>query len=114
MLHGCPLLSLTHPNPHPHPHPLVVFFIDFMTRYVLATLYYSTFGSRWSFDLKFMQPISICSWYSVLQYVDMTTEYSGAACDQENNQIVALFLNQNNLEGTLPKEIGLLTSLKNL
>lgn len=66
----------------------------FMTRYVLATLFYATRGNDWTFDLNFLKPGATCSWYSVLQYVDLTTEYRGVACDEEDNQVVALFLSK--------------------
>jgi len=67
---------------------------DFMTRYILSTLYYATIGVRWTFDLNFMKPTTVCAWYSVLQYVDLSTEYRGVACDAETNQIVALFMSK--------------------
>ena len=67
---------------------------DFMTRYVLSTLYFSTLGSRWTFDLNFMKPTGVCAWYSVLQYVDMSTEYRGVACDAAENQVASLFLSK--------------------
>ena len=66
----------------------------FMTRYVLSTLFFSTRGSAWTFDLNFLKPVGTCAWYSVLQYVDMSTEYRGVACDEENNHIVALFMSK--------------------
>lgn len=83
---------------------------DFMTRYVLSVLYYQTLGDRWVYSLNFLQPFSVCYWYSVLQYPDLSQEFRGVACT-ESGQIAALFLTRNNMEGELPKELSLLTTL---
>jgi len=83
---------------------------DFMTRYVLSVVYYGTYGDRWVYSLNFLQPFSICYWYSVLQYPDLSQEFRGVACT-ESGQIAALFLTRNNMEGVLPKELSLLTTL---
>ena len=123
---------------------------EFMLRYIMLVLYYSTKGPRWSYDLNFAKENnSICSWYFWLTYVDMSTEIRGVECNPETATIVALRLRkfssttfmglfvppmdcsvssdlcymlyifltvvaQNNLEGTLPAELGLLTTLKHL
>ncbi|CAB9505032.1 serine threonine-protein kinase BRI1-like [Seminavis robusta] len=84
---------------------------QFMTRYVLVTLFYATTGQLWTFGLNFLSGASVCFWYSVLQYPDLSTELRGVFCDQETEEVRALFLNQNSLEGFLPSELGLLTSL---
>lgn len=66
---------------------------NFVTRYVLAVLYYQTLGDRWVYSLNFLQPFDLCYWYSVLQYPDGTQEFRGVAC-AENGQIAALFLSK--------------------
>jgi len=115
---------------------------EFVTRYALSVLYFSTAGERWTYTLNFLVPTSVCQWYSVLQYADLSSEFRGVACDDEGIQVVALFLSKsyvwfcrlpvhclpnlkssfsllpltdnNNLAGALPAEIGLLTSLVNI
>ena len=69
---------------------------EFVTRYVLLVLYYSTNGERWTFNLNFHKTklSDVCLEYSVLQYVTMETEYRGVACDESNQVITALFLSK--------------------
>jgi hypothetical protein len=67
---------------------------NFMTRYVLSVLYYATKGDDWQFDLNFKKPTTHCAWYSVLQYVDLSTEFRGVACDQETGQVDSLFMSE--------------------
>lgn len=83
---------------------------DFMTRYVLTVLFYESMGDRWVYSLNFLQPFNVCYWFSVLQYPDGSKEFRGVACT-ENGQVAALFLTRNNMEGELPKELSLLTTL---
>jgi hypothetical protein len=66
----------------------------FVSRYALATLHYATRGHEWTFDLNFLKPTPICFWYSVLQYVDLSTELRGVFCDETTGQPVALFFSK--------------------
>ena len=66
----------------------------FMTRYVLSTLFFSTRGNDWTFDLNFLSDKDVCSWYSVLQYVDLSTEYRGVACVEDGTQVESLFMSK--------------------
>jgi hypothetical protein len=65
----------------------------------LIALFNSTNGSSWTHTWDTTQPIS--TWYSVSSCI-------------VNNRITGIYLNNNNLTGTLPPEIGNLDSLKNL
>lgn len=83
---------------------------DFMTRYVLAVLFYGTAGDRWTYSLNFLQPFNVCYWYSILQYPDGSQDFRGVACS-DNGQVAALFMTRNELEGPMPKELSQLTTL---
>ncbi|CAB9520421.1 serine threonine-protein kinase BRI1-like [Seminavis robusta] len=86
---------------------------EFITRYALAVLYYATLGPRqWSFELNFLQATPVCSWYSVLQYADSSTEVRGVVCSRNaTSNPTALYLTNQNARGSLPAELGFITSL---
>jgi hypothetical protein len=65
-------------------------------RYALATLFYSTNGDSWSNNTSWLDSGEECNGW-------------GVSCT--NTGAVVLDLPSNNLQGTLPPEIGLLTSL---
>ena len=71
-----------------------------ITRYALATLFYSTNGETWIDSSNWLTDTDECDW-------------SGTACN-EAGDIVALELNENNLQGDMPSEVGLLVSLLTL
>jgi hypothetical protein len=72
----------------------------------LSQLYTSTGGSSWTSKVRWMENTGInpClgleSWY-------------GITCSASDNRIVKLLLAQNNLVGTLPSQLGLLSHLTN-
>jgi hypothetical protein len=67
-------------------------------RYALATLYYSTKGDSWDDNTLWLDSVEECSgWF------ELSCTTSGT--------LTVLGLRWNNLEGTVPPEIGLLTSL---
>eukprot|EP00934_Nitzschia_sp_Nitz4_P004080 Nitzschia sp. Nitz4//scaffold228_size32365//1941//8051//NITZ4_007904-RA/size32365-snap-gene-0.26-mRNA-1//1//CDS//3329542813//4070//frame0 len=72
-----------------------------LQRYALATLYYSAGGSQWSSKRSWLSATDECAWFS------STT--SDTICDLFGN-IIELNLNGNNLEGTIPPEIALLSN----
>ena len=71
-----------------------------LQRYALATLYYSTGGEQWTTSPAWLSDAHECDWY--------TTDQAGRACDNNDNY-VQLELQGNNLVGTLPLEILLLS-----
>lgn len=86
-------------------------------RYVLATLYYSTTGEGWTNNLGFLSNSSECSWevsngYIPTWYGKMRRlDNHDNACNDAGS-ITSLSLTSNDLSGTLPNELSLLTELR--
>jgi hypothetical protein len=72
-----------------------------LQRYSLATLYYATNGDEWQRNDLWLSNQTECEWYSKAG--------SRSPCN-ENQEMVNLELDQNNLGGSLPPELGLLSS----
>jgi Leucine-rich repeat (LRR) protein len=70
-------------------------------RYALATLYYSTGGDTWSNKTNWLSNLDACQWWSG----------SGSGCGVFNNNFTILDLDDNNVQGVLPTDLALLTSL---
>jgi hypothetical protein len=73
---------------------------DIMERFALSVLYYSTAGGRWATVIDFLVPSDHCMWDAI-------------ECDGDGKLINITLVNEN-LSGSLPPEIGLLSSLKTL
>ena len=71
-----------------------------LQRYALATLYYSTGGQEWTTSPAWLSSEDECDWY--------TTGQSDGVCDSNGNY-VKIVLEGNNLVGSLPLEILLLS-----
>ena len=71
-------------------------------RYALATLYYALNGGSWTLNTGWLTQASECEWY--------TTGMTSCLA----NEFVSLELDNNNLQGTLPYEINLLTTLSTI
>ena len=70
-----------------------------LQRFVLATLYYSTNGDSWTNNLGWLSNDDECTWNTV----------NPLNCAAQEMRII--HLSERNLQGTIPWEIGLLTSL---
>jgi Leucine-rich repeat (LRR) protein len=74
-------------------------------RYALATLYYSTNGDSWTDNSDWVTDADECLWYS--------SSSDSQRCSPDN-ELLVLSLNDNNLQGELPHEISLLTTLTSI
>lgn len=71
-------------------------------RYSMATFYYSTGGDSWEENTLWLSEENECTWFS--------RSSSFPVC--ASNEIVTLELDFNNLEGTIPAEMALLSKLE--
>jgi hypothetical protein len=71
---------------------------SFLQRYTLATVYYSTKGDDWIDNTGWLSEENECYWMSKAQLI----------CD-DLGKFVKLDLQENNLVGTLPDELGILS-----
>jgi hypothetical protein len=69
-------------------------------RYLLSILYFSTEGRHWFNSNLWSSPLPPCSWF-------------GVSCNA-NFEVTELGLGNNNLGGTFPTQLGLLSSLQSL
>lgn len=58
---------------------------DFVTRYVMAVLYYATTGKSWKHDLKFLSEEKTCNWFQVFA---PPVGQLGVLCNRNTRKIV--------------------------
>jgi hypothetical protein len=73
-----------------------------LSRYAMATLYYSTGGEEWTHFDNWLSTSHISTWYPLSESGDFDA----------NRNILKLELRDNNLVGTLPEELVFLSSLQ--
>jgi hypothetical protein len=78
---------------------------DYLQRYALATLYFSTNGDEWKENTAWMSNTNECSWISTANSLDV--------CDS-SGRYLSLDLQENNLNGTLPSELAILSNSLNI
>ncbi len=76
--------------------------VKLIQRFALATFYYSTNGDEWLNNGSWLDALDECLWYT-----DSSTAFN---CD--GDIFTTLEFNKNNIGGTLPPELAMLTSLK--
>ena len=81
-----------------------------LERYVLAVLYYSTSGPSWRDD--YLSDDDVCTWNNGRPATNDTESLAGVYCVDDGESIGTLALSENNLRGSLPWELALLTSLE--
>jgi len=95
---------------------------DLVYRYILGTFYFATNGDRWKRNDKWLTPANHCTWYGV----DCNTDDEVTKLDLYNNNVdgtllkelwdlrklTYLSLGTNSLRGLIVSEIGQLTDLK--
>jgi hypothetical protein len=72
-----------------------------VVRYALAVLYYSTSGDAWTTKDGWMTEASACEWH-------------GIRCDRFNKGVEEIDLSGNNLSGSIPNEVNMVSSLISL
>lgn len=108
---------------------------SFVTRYIIAVLYYATDGTNWERQMDFLSERSVCSWQSMVYAETGEEVLVGIICDSKGlvTQInlskcmcppISVFSSQNltrcvkidgnGLRGELPPELNHLTSLTSL
>jgi len=75
-------------------------------RFVVATLFFATNGEKWEDSFSFLSGKHECEWHSKSKLI-------GAHCNSDK-EIDRLILKSNNLDGTLPRDFGLLSKLTHL
>jgi len=84
-------------------------------RYILAVLYYSTQGKNWNNQCNFLSEKDVCDWNEFTNSaIDDSIQFSGITrCDEAKN-VENINLVNENLTGTIPSELGMLTKLTDL
>lgn len=80
-------------------------FPKFIQHYVIVLLYYTLGGATWTSTANFFITGEECDWN------DQTVFYVGGVFCKDG-EVTSVYLPQNNVKGTLPTEIGLLSSMK--
>lgn len=87
----------------------------FVSRYVLVLLWHVLDGKRWTNQFGFLKARDECLWNDPLKVRlpngDEEVAPGGVYCDGEGN-LDSIHLDSNNLRGTLPAELGFLTTAK--
>lgn len=84
---------------------------EFIQRYALATFYYSLGGESWDFSMNFLGPDRTCLWFQTLRTTTGQRNNFGASCNADG-KISIILMPWNNMQGTIPAEVGLLTDLE--
>jgi len=83
---------------------------EFIQRFVMAVIYFDLDGEKWKYDMNFMKETDVCGWYRILLSRRGATKI-GVDCG-ENSKIHGVKLVDNGMKGSIPTEMGLLTSMK--
>lgn len=78
----------------------------FITRYVMAHIYFALGGPKWTHKANFLSSKPTCQWMEVVDSFPI-----GVGCTPTDNRVRSLYLHDNKLQNHLPKEIGFLTDL---
>lgn len=70
-------------------------------RYAVVSIYFSFNGEGWIDQSNWLSDENACTWYGII-------------CDRFNNIVTEVDLTSNNLVGTMPAELGLLTDLRSI
>ena len=92
-----------------------------LERYALVTLYYATTTTtthveqeQWVDSMRFLAThTSICDWGPLTSSSSLTTVHKEITCNTDG-YVMKLLIESNNLKGTIPHEISLLTHLESI
>jgi Leucine-rich repeat (LRR) protein len=103
-----PDLGNTNTNTYPKPFRII-------QRYILTVLYYATNSKGWTHTAEFLTNVDECDWNNVITVPDyIVGEIAvGASCNQDL-AVTSIFIPENQLVGSIPREIDHLTSLEML
>jgi len=83
-------------------------------RYALALLYFSTSGPAWRDQYLHLTYQNACTWNGDSSEVIFGTLKSGVFCNSSDGTVSGIVLSDNNLNGTIPWELVLLSDLSTL
>jgi len=84
-----------------------------LERYVLAVLYFSASGHKWLGEYEYLTDADVCDWHG--ESADSSGSIpDGVSCQSSNGTVNTINLVNNNLHGTIPWEIVLLSDLSYL
>lgn len=85
----------------------------FVQRYALAVFYYATQGETWFYPFSFLSGKDECEWYEV-HSEGQEVYFWGAHCEGGTDQdmVSQIWLPNNDMGGTIPKELEQFTNLK--
>jgi hypothetical protein len=84
--------------------------VAFRERYALAVFYFALDGKHWMNSANWLTGTSVCKWNEVVTADDGSSSPIGVLCNN-NDQVSDLNLPSIGLNGSVPDEINLLTSL---
>jgi hypothetical protein len=81
-------------------------------RYAMAVLYYSTSGDSWNYTTGWLSNDNECSWYLDWYWETYYGDLSGSGGCGADSRLTVLALPSNNMLGSIPTEVELLTDLE--
>ena len=74
---------------------------EILQRFVVANFYFATNGPRWTDQSNFLSQKSVCDW---------NKNSSGVFCE-DGKHVSDIFIQECNLDGTIPHDIGVLSHM---
>jgi hypothetical protein len=82
-------------------------------RYALAVLYFALNGEGWFNNTGWVMDAHECTWPSLADHSELSNRIWDSPCDA-SDRYVSLAIADNNVTGSVPPEIGLLTNLESI
>jgi Leucine-rich repeat (LRR) protein len=87
--------------------------VEYKERYAAAVLYYAFHGDNWPVHLNWLTGGDVCSWHDTFEDNDQATVKVGLNCNT-GNMVQEIRLDGLQMEGQLPTEISLFSTLEDL